>query len=319
MKSPAWRTRWRCCATTAAPPVWADADAVAERQRMAEQRRADLLALADGLEASVKGVAASVSGAAGEMRTAASTMVATADETSRQASEVSAASARAAAAVATIAAASEQQTGSILAINREVARSAQMASAAVDDARRTDAIVRALADGVRTIGQVVGMIAGISERTNLLALNATIEASRAGEAGKGFAVVAGEVKSLAGQTSRATTAIATQVGQIEAAVREAVVAIQGIAATIEAVSGIAASIASAVEQHGAATAEIARHARQAAADTRHAGLTVDGVNHAANRTGTAAGQVLGAASDLARQAEQLTDEVNGFVGGIRAG
>jgi len=46
----------------------------------------------------------------------------------------------------------------------------------------------------------------IADRTNLLALNATIEAARAGESGRGFAVVAQEVKSLAAQARRSSSA-----------------------------------------------------------------------------------------------------------------
>ena len=63
-------------------------------------------------------------------------------------------------------------------------------------------------------------------QTNLLALNATIEAARAGDAGKGFAVVASEVKSLAGQTARATDEIKAQIVEIQGATGQTVDAIK---------------------------------------------------------------------------------------------
>jgi methyl-accepting chemotaxis protein len=188
----------------------------------------------------------------------------------------------------------------------------------VESARRTDTIVRALADGAKQIEHVAELISSIAEQTNLLALNATIEAARAGEAGRGFAVVASEVKSLASQTAEATKEIGTRIAQIQGATKEAVEAIDGITATIEEVSTIATSIGSAIEEQGAATAEIARSVSQTAEATKEVTTNIGGVSTAANETGNAAGLVLAAASNLSKQAEQLSGEVSTFLAGVRA-
>ena len=287
-------------------------------QALRERHARALAALVHGFEAEIGGLAGQLSSASGELKATAHSMTRDAGQTSSRAATVTTAASQASAAVNSVAAASEQLSASIQEIGHRVADSARMSAKASEDARRTDSVVRALAEGADRIGQVVGMITSIAGQTNLLALNATIEAARAGEAGKGFAVVASEVKSLASQTARATEEIAAHIIRMQAATREAVGAIQDIATTIESVSEIATSIASAVEQQGTATAEIARNVQHTAASTQEVSTTISGVNEAAGSTGDAANGVLAAAEDLSRQAGHLSATVDRFVASVRA-
>lgn len=75
---------------------------------------------------------------------------------------------------------------------------------------------------------ILDMINGVANQTNLLSLNASIEAARAGEAGKGFAVVAGEISGLASQTSGATEDINTLIGNIGQSLAETIVAVESL-------------------------------------------------------------------------------------------
>ena len=295
-----------------------EAEQIATKQQGENEKREALIALADRFDASVGRLVGMMASGSTELETTAQSMTGTAERTNQQATVVSTAAAEASARVQTVATAAEELSTSISEISRQVAQSAKITDRAVENARRTDTIVRALADGAQQIEHVAELISSIAGQTNLLALNATIEAARAGEAGRGFAVVASEVKSLASQTAEATKEIGTRISQIQGATKEAVEAIQGITATIEKVSAIATTIGSAIEEQGAATAEIARNVTQTAQATQEVTANIGGVSAAAHETGGAASLVLSAASNLSKQAEQLSGEVNVFLAGVRA-
>ena len=284
----------------------------------AQQRRADMIKLADQFEGAVGEIIETVSSASTELEASATTLTATAERSQELATTVSAASEEASTNVQAVASATEELSSSVNEISRQVQESARMASEAVGQARTTNDRVGELSKAAARIGDVVELINTIAGQTNLLALNATIEAARAGEAGRGFAVVASEVKALAEQTAKATGEIGQQISGIQAATQELVGAIREISGTIERLSEISATIAAAVEEQGAATQEISRNVQQAAQGTQQVSANITDVQRGATETGSASSQVLSAAQLLSGDSNRLKIEVSKFLNTVRA-
>lgn len=284
-------------------------------ERDVRARRIELLT--KDFDRSATGALHAVATAAVEMRDTSTRLSATADQTHHRAQGVAAAAGEASTNVQTVAAAAEELSASIAEIGRQVGRSSEIASNAMDEANRANAMITGLATAAQRIGDVVNLITDIAEQTNLLALNATIEAARAGEAGKGFAVVANEVKNLANQTGRATDDIAKQVSAVQSETQKTVEVIKGIASVIANVNEISATIASGVEQQSAATREIARNVQRASAGTTEVTRNIGNVTDAVSEAGKGAGHVLTKASDMSKQSELLKSLVDDFLRNVR--
>lgn len=286
--------------------------------RVAAQRRADMLQLADGFERAVGEIVETVASASTELEASATTLTSTAERSQELATVVSAASEEASTNVQSVASATEELSSSVNEISRQVQESARMASEAVQQARATNDRVGELSKAAARIGDVIELINTIASQTNLLALNATIEAARAGEAGRGFAVVASEVKALAEQTAKATGEISQQISGIQGATQVSVHAIREISGTIERLSEISSTIAAAVEEQGAATQEISRNVQQAAEGTHQVSSNITHVQRGATETGSASSQVLSSAQMLSGDSNRLKTEVSRFLSSVRA-
>jgi methyl-accepting chemotaxis protein len=290
--------------------------AAANRDR--ENRGETIAATITRFELSVDQALARVRDAAQRLEITATQLNSAADQVSAEARTAEARVGVASGNVATAASSVEELATSIGEIAGQANRSTAVASRAVKEAQRTAGTMSELGSAANHIGEVVGLIQAIAGQTNLLALNATIEAARAGDAGRGFAVVASEVKSLAGQTAKATEEIAGQVGAIQSAVADAAQAIEQVNAIIDEISSIASTVATTVEEQNRAVASISDGVNRASGEARGGAEAISRVAGASTDARATAADVKALADALAIEAESLNEQVRTFLANVQA-
>ncbi len=163
--------------------------------------------------------------------------------------------------------------------------------------------IEKLNKSVAEIGEIVTVINGIADQTNLLALNAAIEAARAGEQGRGFAVVADEVRKLAENTIKATADISEKISVVQ---EES----ERTTKSMEASSVEVTKATDYIKNLGDSLHSIVESVQKVRDEVTHIATAVDEQSSAAGEVSSSIEQTAIISNEVEKMSEEVLNEVN---------